>query len=112
MAVNPNNICQGPAVLWWNAYGATEPPDTNTAITQPPYVTGSPNYTDLGGTTGGVTVMVSQMYGQIKVDQLVDPIGARMTGRTIQVTFGLMEASLQNLYIAMNQAATTNVLTG
>jgi hypothetical protein len=112
VAVNPNNICQGPAVIYWNAFGATEPPDTNAAITQPPYVTGSSAYTDLGGTTGGVTVQVSQTYGQIKVDQLVDPIGARMTGRMIQVTFGLLEATLQNLYLVMNQVANLNPLTG
>jgi hypothetical protein len=112
MAVNPNNICQGPAVIYWNTFGATEPPDTNAAITQPPNITGSPNYTDLGGTTGGVAFMVSHTYGQIKVDQLVDPVSARLTGRVIQVTFGLLEATLQNLYLAMNQAANQNILTG
>jgi hypothetical protein len=112
MAVNPNNVCQGPAVLYWNAFGAQEPPDTNAAITQPPYVTGSSNYTDFGGTTGGVTFTVSHTYGQIKVDQLVDPIGARLTGRMIQVTFGLLEATLNNLYLALNQVANISPLTG
>jgi hypothetical protein len=112
MAVNPNNICQGPAVIYWNAFGATEPPDTNAAVTQPPYITGSPNYVDLGATTGGVEFMVSHTYGQIKADQLVDPIGARLTARSIQVTVGLLEATLQNLYLAINQAGVQNVLTG
>jgi hypothetical protein len=112
MAVNPNNICQGPAVVYWNAFGAAEPPDTNAAVTQPPYITGSSAYTDLGGTTGGVTFQVSHTYGDIKVDQLVDPVGARLTGRTIQVTFGLLEATMQNLYLALNQVANQNILTG
>jgi hypothetical protein len=112
MAINPNNVCQGPAVIYWNAFQAAEPPDTNAAITQPPYITGSVNYVDLGATTGGVTFMVAHTYGQIKADQVVDPIGARLTGRAITVTFGLLEATLQNLYLAMNQAANQNILTG
>jgi hypothetical protein len=112
VAINPNNVCQGPAVLYWNAFGAAEPPDTNAAVTQPPNVTGSPNWTDFGATTGGVVFGLAHTYGQIKADQVVDPIGARLTARAITVTVGLLEATLNNLYVAMNQAAIQNTLAG
>jgi hypothetical protein len=112
MPVNPNNVVQGPAILYWNSFGATEPPDTNAAVIQPPWVTGSSAWTDLGATTGGVMFSVSHTYTQIKADQNVDPIGARLSGRTIQVTANLLEATMQNLWLAMNQVAIQNPLSG
>jgi hypothetical protein len=112
MPVNPNNVVQGPATIYWNAFGSAEPPDTNAALVQAPWVTGSANWTDLGATTGGVALNVSHTYTQIKADQVVDPIGARFSARAITVVFNMLEATLQNLYLAMNQVAVQNVLTG
>ncbi|MGA2412704.1 MAG: hypothetical protein ABSG46_20265 [Candidatus Binataceae bacterium] len=112
MPVNPNNVVQGPAVLYWNAFGSAEPPDTNAAVTQPPWVTGNANWTDLGATTGGVSLSVAHTYTQIKADQNIDPIGARLSGRTIQVMANLLEATMQNLWLAMNQVAIQNPLSG
>ena len=110
MAPNPNNVVQGPATIYWGISGQTvEPLDTNAAIIQPP---SSTYYTDFGATTGGVTLNVTHTYTQIKPDQLVDPIGARFTARTIQVMVNLLEPTLINLQIAFNNAATVNVLSG
>jgi hypothetical protein len=100
MAINPSNVIQGPATIYWGAFGVTEPADTNAALIAAP----GAGWTDMGATTGGVTVSVEHTYGQIKADQLVDSIGARLTGRTITVAMSLLEATLQNLLVAMNQA--------
>jgi hypothetical protein len=111
MAVTPNNVVEGPATIYWgsgpSSPGTTEPADTNAAITQPP---SSTYWTDFGATTGGVTLNVNMTYTQIKADQLVDPIGARFTARTIQVMVNLLEPTLNNL--AFNNAAVVNVLSG
>jgi hypothetical protein len=108
MAVNPNNVVQGPATIYWGQFGTTEPADTNGAlIASPPG-----GWTDMGATTGGVTVTIEHTYGQIKADQLVDTIGARLTGRVITVMVNLLEATLQNLLVAMNQAANITTLSG
>jgi hypothetical protein len=59
-------------------------------------------WTDIGATQGGVTVEVDNTYDQLTVDQLVDPVGARLTKRLIQVTFKAAETTLNNLQVAMN----------
>lgn len=101
MAVNPNNVVQGPATIYWGQFGTTEPADTNAALVASP----GAGWTDMGATTGGVSVTIEHTYGQIKADQLVDTIGARLTGRVITVAVSLLEATLNNLLVAMNQAA-------
>src|SRR6516165_1437950 len=108
MAVNPSNVIQGPATIYCGAFGTTEPADTNAALIAAP----GAGWTDMGATTGGVTVSIEHTYGVIKADQLVDNIGARLTGRTITVAMGLLEATLQNLLVAMNQAANISTLAG
>jgi len=108
MAVNPSNVIQGPATIYWGNFGTTEPADTNAALVAAP----GAGWTDMGATTGGVTVSIEHTYGQIKADQLVDSIGARLTGRVISVAMGLLEATLQNLLVAMNQAGNITTLAG
>jgi hypothetical protein len=110
MTPNPNNVVQGPATIYWATFGnLVEPADTNAALITAP---SSAYYTDFGATTGGVTLNVNHTYGQIKADQIVDPIGARLTGRTIQVMANLLEPTLQNLVVAFNNAAILNPLSG
>lgn len=71
-------------------------------------VTGAPGagWTDIGATQGGVIVEVDNTYTPIDVDQLVDPIGARLTKRSIQVTFKAAETTLNNLNVAINSLLT------
>jgi hypothetical protein len=99
----------GPATLYWAPFGATEP--ANSAILSPP---SSSVWTDVGGTADGTSVLleVDQTYTDIGVDQLVDPVGARLTKRTIQVTAALEEATLQNITLALNQLTTTTPQSG
>jgi hypothetical protein len=114
MSVTPNNVVQGPATIYFlspgpSQPGLSEPADTNAALVAQP---SSVYWSDMGATTGGVTLAVNHTYTQIKADQLVDPIGARFTARMITVAVNLLEATLQNLNSAMNNAAIVNSLSG
>ena len=100
MSVTPFNIMQGPAVLYVAPYGTS----VATIIGHDPSavpMSGVSGFVDVGGTTGGITVEVDETLTDIKVDQLLDPVGARLTGRTIQVTTTLMENTLANLQLVL-----------
>lgn len=103
IAIQPLNIAMGPATVYTGLFGATEP--AYTAITSPP---SSSVWTDVGGTVDGSSVLleVEHSLTEIHVEQLIDPIGARVTKRVIQVTVALEEATLANLQLAMNQLLT------
>jgi hypothetical protein len=102
MAVTPFNIVQGPAVITAASYGTSIPTDAS-MLTSP-----AASFTDLGGTTGGITLEIDETIGDIKVDQIMDPVGGRITARTIQVTTTLMENTLSNFLLALNNAATVS----
>ena len=108
MAITASNVCQGPATLYWAPFGTTEP--AYTAISSPPALP----WTDVGGIADGTSVLleIDQTYTDITVDQLVDPLGARLTKRVIQLTAQLEEATLQNLQFVMNQNLTLNTQSG
>lgn len=110
MTINPQNLVQGPATVYWGAFGTTEPADTNAALIAAP----GAGWTDVGGITDGTSVLfeVDLTYSPQGVDQLVDPVGGRLTKRSILVTAALAEATLANMQVAMNQLATINVLSG
>jgi hypothetical protein len=93
----------GPATVYTGAFGATEP--AYSAISSPP---NSAVWTDVGGTADGTSVLleVEHSLTNISVEQLIDPVGARVSKRVIQVTVVLEEATLQNLSLAMNQLLT------
>jgi hypothetical protein len=103
VAIQPQNVVMGPATVFTGAFGATEP--AYTAIASPP---SSAVWTDVGGTADGTSVLleIEHSLTNINVEQLIDPIGARVTKRVIQVTVVLEEATLNNLNLAMNQLLT------
>ena len=109
MAIQPLNVCMGPATVFTAAFGATEP--AYSAITSPP---SSSVWTDVGGTADGTSVLleVEHSLTEIHVEQLIDPVGARVSKRVIQVTVDLEEATLANLNLAMNQLSTQSSGTG
>jgi hypothetical protein len=98
----PFNICEGPADVYWAGFGTTEPADS--AVTSSP----SGSWTGFGGTTDGTAVLfeVDLTYGDLTIDQLVDPVGARLTKREIMVTFAMEETTLNNMLVATNQLGT------
>lgn len=108
MSIVPFNLCQGPATLWWGAFGTSEPADS--AVSSPP----GAGWTDVGGIADGTSVLfeVDLTYTDQGVDQLVDPVGARLTKRMIQITAALAETTLANLTLCTNQLMTTSVQSG
>jgi hypothetical protein len=109
MAIQPLNIAMGPATVFYAPFGSTEP--AYTAITSPP---SSTTWTDVGATADGTSVLleVEHSLTEIHAEQLIDPIGARVTKRVIQITAHLTEATLINLQLAMNQLLTISPGTG
>jgi hypothetical protein len=93
----------GPATVYTGQFGSTEP--AYSALTSPP---NSAVWTDVGGTADGSSVLleIEHSLTNINVEQLIDPVGARVTKRVVQVTVALEEATLANLNLAMNQLST------
>src|SRR5690606_171262 len=59
-------------------------------------------WTDVGGTTDGVSVSIAQEFAELAVDQIVDVPGRRLTKRDISLTTNMAEPTLENLALAMN----------
>ena len=105
MAITPLNICMGPANLYFGAFGSVEPAYG--------VLTGTPSsavWTDVGAIADGTSVLleVDQTYTEISAEQTIDPLGARLTKRTIQVTASLEEVTLANMTLAMNGLTSIN----
>lgn len=103
MPVTSTNLIQGPATVYHGAFGAAEPATIATAP--------EAAWTDVGGTKGGLELNISSEYATLTVDQIVDIIESRRTGREITVKTTLAEATLDNLARAIgNTAPVANVL--
>lgn len=100
MPVSASNLLVGPATLWTGAFGATEPADTAvaTALSTPPW-------TDMGGTDGGVTITASREYFRLRVDQVVESPGRRLTELDVTLATNLAEPTLENMKTALAEAA-------
>lgn len=106
MAVSASNLLVGPATLWTGVFGALEPVDTAVATALDSGV-----WTDRGGTDGGVTVTAAREYFRLRVDQVVESPGRRLTELDISVKTALAEPTLENWNTALADAASA-VTTG
>lgn len=97
MAVTSTNLIQGPAVCYVGTFGATEPATIATAP--------GAGWTDVGGTKGGVEINVAAEWSALSVDQIVDIIESRRTGREITIKTSLAEATLENIAKAIANTA-------
>lgn len=97
MAVDSRNLIQGPAAIYYGAFGATEP----TTLATAPGV----GWTDLGGTKEGLTLAINTEWSKLTVDQVLDEIGATKSGRSVSAATSLAEATLENLARAINNPA-------
>ena len=104
MAINPQNLVQGPANVWFGVFGTTEPADTNAALIANP----GAGWTDVGGIMDGTSVLFEDdlTYTGQGVDQLVMEVGARLTKKQVLLTAALAEATLANMQMALNNLAT------
>ena len=103
MPVTSTNLIQGPATVYVAPFGTAEPA---TIATTP-----AAEWVDVGGTKGGLELNVSSEFATLTVDQIVDIIESRRTGREVTVKTTLAEATLQNIAQAIaNAAPVANVL--
>lgn len=105
--ITPNNVILGPANLWYGVFGATEPALTNAALIIDPA-----GWAFVGATSGGVTWEEVVTLTKVQADQVIDPITARPTGRTITIATNLLEPTVANLALARNNLGTVTVGTG
>jgi hypothetical protein len=103
MPVTTSNLLMGPAKLYFGAVGSTEPPSNATVLGAP--------WTDIGGTTDGLTLTINQTYTPMMVDQVAMPVGSRKTEQGVQVATNLAEATLANLRMVLNQATAVATFT-
>lgn len=96
-------VLAGPGTLYYGAFGATEPADA--AASAAP---ASGAWTQAGPTDGGLTVSVEQKFFELRVDQNVDIVGRRLTERDVQVSTSLLEGTLTNLAIALNDSTASS----
>ena len=107
MSVTTSNLILGPATLYIGLFDGPDAaviPET-TAINTPPEA--AANWTDVGGTTDGVSLSVAQTYTPLNVDQIVDTAESRLTSREITVATNMAEATLENLQHALNDGTIT-----
>lgn len=109
MTVTATNLAMGPGALYVGAFGAAEPADTAVALAAVPLNT---DWTDVGGTLGGLTFTVSQQFKELEVDQLVEVPERRVTRREASFKTQLAEVTLANLVVALNSGTVTVGATG
>lgn len=97
MSVTVTDLTQGPATLYFGAFGATEPLES--AVNDTPAASA---WTDLGGTLDGSKLVIKQNYSMLAVDQLVDVPGSRLNTREITIETQMAEPTLDNLSLALN----------
>ncbi|HWB38439.1 MAG TPA: hypothetical protein VHA75_20675 [Rugosimonospora sp.] len=97
MTVTGTNAVMGPMTVYYGAFGAAEPADASVNTTP-----AASAWTDLGGTTGGVTINANQTFATMTFDQTLDIVGTRATQRDVQIVVSLAEPTLDNLKIVLN----------
>lgn len=107
MPVTTTNLIQGPADLFHGALGVTEPADADIIGTDFQDTAAAANYTDCGGTQGGVTLELNQEYGELECDQIVDVPESRLIKRITKVNTNLAEPTLANFKLAANGGTIT-----
>lgn len=102
--VNVRNLIAGPAIVHVAAFGAEEPADALVAM--------GVGWRNLGGTTGGVRQVINREIFNLEVDQIPEPVGARITNRSAQVATTMAEPTLQNWALAMGELESAVTTTG
>lgn len=104
MSVTSTNLIQGPATVYIGSFGAVEPATIAAAPTEPAWK-------DVGGTKGGLELNIANEFASLTVDQIIDVIESRRTGREVTVKTTLAEATLDNIArAAANSAPVAGVL--
>jgi hypothetical protein len=86
----------------FSATGANEP--ALSAINAAPQASA---WTYTGFTSDGLTISIEQSFAEMRVDQLADLIGSRLTERMVTIQANLAEATLANLTLGLNGGTIT-----
>ena len=103
----PYQIIQGPADVFVAPVATAFPALNVTSSTNSPPA----GWTALGKTQGGVSVKYGQTVDQITADQMTGPIKAVRSAESLDVTFSLIELTVETIAYILNQQ-TVNVVTG
>ena len=103
----PYAIIAGPADVFVAAVGTAFPAINVASSTNSPPA----GWTALGKTQGGVTIKHSQTVDQISADQMTGPIKAVRSAEGLDISFALIELTVETVAFFLNQQ-TVNVVTG
>lgn len=95
----PTNVFGGPVEVFVSPFGTLEPTAAGGVL--------DVAWRSVGFTTGGVRQNTNVEYAVYEVDQVPQPVGRRIRSRTVTVATTLAEATLDNMALAMAQAADT-----
>jgi hypothetical protein len=98
-------VLQGPAKMYTGLFSLTaafEPALAN--VNAAPQASA---WTYCGFTSDGATITVNQSFSEMRVDQLSDRVGTKMTERELQVATNLAEATLENFTFGFNGGTIT-----
>lgn len=114
MSASVRNIIVGAAQLFVSANaGTTGDPvaplptlvaSTSAAVT----VAASASWRDIGYTTNGLELSYEPDFGEVKVDQLLDAARLFKQGQKVTLKTEFAEATLENLFVVMNQTSGYN----
>ncbi|QOR55835.1 MAG: hypothetical protein YHS30scaffold324_67 [Catenulispora phage 69_17] len=106
MIITPYNLVQGPADLYAAPFGSAEPADSAATV-----AAGAPGgaFVGVGATDADVTMEIDVTVDDLMVDQVIDPVGGRVTARQISLKTQLREVTLSNMSLAVNGMVTTTV---
>ena len=114
MATNVRNIIVGAAQLFLSTSlsqtgtpAQASPTLTSTSGAAAYLATQTANWRDVGFTSAGLELSYEPNYGEITVDQSLDAARLFKQSQKVMIKTEFAEASLDNLFIVMNQAATT-----
>ena len=82
--------------------GAAEPSDISVNTTPQ-----ASAWTHTGFTSDGVTFTANQTFSKMRVDQVADAVGAKMTERAVTVATNLAQATLENVLYSLNTGTIT-----
>lgn len=98
-------VIQGAGRMYTGLFSATaafEP--ALTAVNVAPQASA---WTFSGFTSDGITVTIDQTFSEMRVDQLADRVGTKMTERQLSLATNLAEATLENFTLGLNSGTIT-----
>jgi hypothetical protein len=98
-------VIQGAGRMYTGVFSATAAFEPGlSAINSAPQASA---WTYTGFTSDGITVTIDQTFSEMRVDQLADRVGTKMTERQLSVQANLAEATLQNFTLGLNSGTIT-----